>query len=233
MNDQKLKESVQEAYNALHRPQGLDERTLERISALRQEHENVVSVHASSLKAGRTKRFVRPIAVKAVAACLALALIGFGGSSIYFTPVAYADVEAQAGVELVVNGFDRVIGVEGLDETGNQVLDGLAAAGVKLKGMGYQEALDCLTSTGAFVSDDNSTIQVTVACGDQDRADRMNKAADECLAGRDHNCARANLEDHLAAHAAGQGMHRYGQTQNDHNQDGKGMHGAGKDGHHE
>ena len=78
-------------------------------------------------------------------ACLMIALGGMGG--LYFTPTSVISIDVNPSLELSVNRFDRVVGVEGLNE------DGRALAGeLSLTHRTYADAVERVLDSPAVAS---------------------------------------------------------------------------------
>jgi len=69
----------------------------------------------------------------ALAACVALAALGFGGWNVYFTETAYINRELNPSIEIGVNRFDRVISENALNNDGQEVLDSVSPEGKVLR----------------------------------------------------------------------------------------------------
>ena len=85
----------------------------------------------------RRRRFRRGLA--AVAACLALTLVGFGGYSAWADVVTVVGVDINPSLELSVNRFDVVVGAKGLNADGDDIV---ASSG--LVGMSCEDAVASL-----------------------------------------------------------------------------------------
>ncbi len=156
--------------------------------------------------AARRRRPARAIA--ALAACLVLALAGFGLHSVYREPVAFVGIDVNPSIELGINRFDRVVEARPLNDDGRALLEDMA-----LTGLGYQEAIDALTTSAAFApyADAGSLVEVSVASADTALADRLAAQTDAALEALpcDHACGSVGTEVRDQASAAGMGMARY------------------------
>lgn len=156
--------------------------------------------------AARRRRPARAIA--ALAACLVLALAGFGLHSVYREPVAFVGIDVNPSIELGINRFDRVVEARPLNDDGRALLEDVA-----LTGLGYQEAIDALTTSAAFApyADAGSLVEVSVASADTALADRLAAQTDAALEALpcDHACGSVGTEVRDQASAAGMGMARY------------------------
>lgn len=156
--------------------------------------------------AARRRRPAR--AITALAACLVLALAGFGLHSVYREPVAFVGIDVNPSIELGINRFDRVVEARPLNDDGRILLEDVA-----LTGLGYQEAIDALTTSAAFApyADAGSLVEVSVASADTALADRLAAQTDAALEALpcDHACGSVGTEVRDQASAAGTGMARY------------------------
>lgn len=156
--------------------------------------------------AARRRRPAR--AITALAACLVLALAGFGLHSVYREPVAFVGIDVNPSIELGINRFDRVVEARPLNDDGRILLEDVA-----LTGLGYQEAIDALTTSAAFApyADAGSLVEVSVASADTALADRLAAQTDAALEALpcDHACGSVGTEVRDQASAAGMGMARY------------------------
>ena len=71
---------------------------------------------AATRKRGRMVAWKRT--AWALAACLALAAVGFGGYRWYAEPTAFVSLDVNPSIELEVNRFDTVVAARGVNETG-------------------------------------------------------------------------------------------------------------------
>lgn len=112
------------------------------------------AVHAPEELKAHTRRALQPLVRRrrarlraaglAVAACV---LLLFGGCGLYFTPTSVISIDINPSLELSVNRFDRVIGAEGYNEDGKQLVQSLA-----LTHRTYAQAVDRVLASKA-VSD--------------------------------------------------------------------------------
>lgn len=138
-------------------------------------------------------------------ACLLLAL--FGGRWLYFTPTAAISIDINPSLELSVNRFDRVIGVTGFNEDG-QELSG--ALDVKYKN--YAQAVEQILrhdSITALLSD-NEIMTITVIGPDGWQSAQILSELKTCTAGQSNiDCDSARPEEASAAHEAGLSCGKY------------------------
>lgn len=204
---------VRRALDAQHAPESLRRRTLAAIEEARACQDGTPASASESVPltpavraAARRRRPARALA--ALAACLVLALAGFGLHSVYREPVAFVGIDVNPSIELGINRFDRVVEARPLNDDGRALLDD-----VTLAGLSYQEAIDALTTSAAFApyADAGSLVEVSVASADTALADRLAAQTDAALEALpcDHACGSVGTEVRDQASAAGMGMARY------------------------
>lgn len=143
----------------------------------------------------------------AVAACLVLAAVGFGGFA-YAQPTARVGIDVNPSLELGVNRFGLVVETKALNDDGRALLDA-----VSLTGLAYADALAALTESDAFApyTQENSYIEISVTTNNEAQAQQLRTESDARLQqlpchGSCHAVDEATSE---AAAAAGMGVGRY------------------------
>lgn len=118
----------------------------------------------------RRKRFVPQVVL--AAACLFFILTA-GGYSIYKKPISYISIDVNPSVELGINRFGRVVSVEGYNEDGKNVLEGLS-----LENLPYLQAIERLleNETDSGFLDVNSQLFFTVIAEEPETMIRQLKA---------------------------------------------------------
>ncbi len=106
----------------------------------------------------------------AIAACLIIIAIGFGGFKAYNTETAFIDIEVNPSIELGVNIFDRVISEKALNADGQTILDDIS-----LIGMSYDDAMTALTSNSVFLSyiSEDAFIEVNVTSDNPGQTEQL------------------------------------------------------------
>lgn len=163
---------------------------------------------ASGSKRPRCKPVLARTGIFLAAACLLVAVLGFGGYRLYATETAFVGVEVNPSLEFGVNRFDIVINAWANNPEGQGVLDD-----VSLIGKSYDDALQTLLGSDAFLAyvDDASFVDISIVCNDdrqyaalvQNSETRVNALPCEGA------CRRASAEEHQAASEAGMGIRRY------------------------
>ena len=176
------------------------------------------SVHASRELKDRTRAFTarrqasRPRSprrwVAAVAAaCLLLAAAGIGGHWLYFTPTAAISIDVNPSLELEVNRFDRVIGVEGYNEDGRAL-----AALVDVTFQSYDQAVEEILSNEVVVGllDRDELLTITVTGRDQDQCERILSHVERETADQPNvHCSGAHHDEVELAHKYGLSYGKY------------------------
>ncbi len=147
----------------------------------------------------------RYTAYAAVCACLLFALLG--GRWLYFTPVAEISIDINPSIELSVNRFEQVVSVNGFNEDGRALSNGLD---VKYKA--YTDALEQILAddTVAALLSDNEIMAITVTGTDSLRSAEILSAVEACTAGhRNTYCYFALSEEVAGAHGMGLSCGRY------------------------
>ena len=216
----KLEQRMHEAFDQVHMPAGLAERTLARIEAERQAEAAGESTAGPSpvattpftvidgKTARRTARTHRRVPlVAALAACLVLVALGIGGVAWAWQPYAYVAIDVNPSIELGINRFDRVASTRAYNDDGERVL---AAADVQ--GDTYEQAMTSIEQALQDYLDDTSAIEVTIICDDRHAASQLEDVGTRCLdasgVGQVH-CSHASAEEHHAATSAGIGVGKY------------------------
>lgn len=176
-------------------------------------------VHAEDALKQRTKRYLaaqtrsarRPggfYSGRLVAACLVLALFGFGGWRFYVTPVSAISVDVNPSVELNVNRFDRVVSVDGYNEDGTAL-----ATAVELTNLEYSDAIEVLLSSDAMSSylESDAQVSITVVGRSDEESEKMRAriAACDYAAAPNVACQSGNRKEVAAAHEAGLSFGKY------------------------
>lgn len=132
------------------------------------------------------------------AACLVL-LLGVGG--VFFMPVSAISFDINPSLELTVNLFDRVIGVEGYNEDGREL-----ARNTRLLFADYSQALSALLAddTVRACLEQGASLSIFVTCDDERRSGEMLARVEACAGeGRNVHCQAGNWAETAAAHEAG------------------------------
>lgn len=138
-------------------------------------------------------------------AMLALVICGFGGYSLYQTPVSYISVDINPSVELGLNRLDRVVSAESYNDDGSVLLQNL-----NIKNKTYTEALELLLADKTFKSylSDDSLLSFTVV---SDKEEALLEGIRHCKGYSQTNaeCHGANAALMDKAHHSGLSFGKY------------------------
>lgn len=151
--------------------------------------------------------FTRHISVPALCSFILIVLAAFGWS-VYQTPVVAISIDINPSIELKVNCFDRVIGVEGFNEEGD-----LLAKKINLKNMSYERAVETLLGNEAIATylSDERFVSITVACNNQDQSEAIRQKLQRNTADCQFEvfCMAGNSDDVEKAHEVGLSLGKY------------------------
>lgn len=178
-------------------------------------------IHADSRLKEETKRFVTERmnrapagehrrspwrAVGAAAACLALVII-LGGYHLYFTPTSVISVDINPSVELKINRFNKVIGVDGYNDDGRELAEKLDVLHDD-----YTQAFDTVmnseTITNCLAGDEVMSVSVVEISGRQSRD--ILQYVEQATEGRENvGCNLMRAEEASQAHEMGLSYGKY------------------------
>lgn len=154
----------------------------------------------------RVRAESRPLyAYAAVCACLLLTLLG--GRWLYFTPTAEISVDINPSIELCINRFDRVISVNGFNQDGRELLNGL-----DIKFKDYTAAMEQILHNDAIAAllSDDEIMTITVTGPDEAQSSRIFSAVEAYTAQqRNAYCYMASAEEVASAHECGLSHGKY------------------------
>ena len=185
-----MHEQVKAAFDPIHADAQLKGRT--RDAVLRQMH---ATPH-------QTRMVFRTLAA---AACMVILLAG--GHWLYFTPTAEISIDINPSLELSINRFDRVIGAEGRNEDGAQLLES-----VQVRFSDYQDAIAQILESGpvAALLAEDADLTITVVGPENAQCARMLIQIESCTAGQKNACCyHANASEVSDAHALGLSYGKY------------------------
>ena len=174
-------------------------------------------VHADPALKARTRAFVaaqtrprlapvrRLPQVLAAAACLLVLLAG--SYWLYFFPTARISIDINPSIELAVNRFDRVIGVEGWNEDGQAL-----AQTLDIRFDTYTEAVEAILADPqiAALLAGGGAMDITVVSPENQQSSRMLTALESCTAGHQHAPCHPALPEGLeGAHGLGLSCGKY------------------------
>lgn len=120
----------------------------------------------------RKRAPVRRTLIRAIAACLVLT-IAVGGLGIYRNTLADATIllDVNPSISMEINRLDRVLSVEGVNQDGVNVLDGM-----DLKRLDYNVAINAIIGAmlkNGYLTGETATVLVSVDSSDAEKAARI------------------------------------------------------------
>ena len=128
--------------------------------------------------------------IMAIATTAAMLVMVLGISSLaYFTPYAYVSMDVNPSIEFVLNRFDRVLEINGVNEDGEAILKSMELTQTKLKNKSIDSALELTIQTVAqagYFEGDESAVVIATASEDpvsaQDLAVELEEVTTKALA---------------------------------------------------
>lgn len=172
-------------------------------------------VHADPARVARTRAFVlaqmqparRVVWPRALAAAACLVLAVLGGGWLWLRPTAHISIDVNPSLELAVNRFDRVVGVEGWNEDGQALADDL-----DLQFTDYTQAVEEILAheTIAALLAQDAVLEITVVGPENAQCTRLLAGVKACTAGQGNaRCHAALPEEAEAAHEMGLSCGKY------------------------
>jgi len=185
-----LSNKLQNAFDSIHAEDSLKQ---------------TVKLHIQGAVAPSKKRFAyKPMLA---AACVIILCLGvWFGYSLYFTPVTVISVDINPSIELKVNRFDKVVGVEAFNNDGADLI-----STVNVRHLNYQKAVDKLLATESISSlvEKDELVCITVY-GKSKVSSSMVTKLSEHNKSRDHvRCAVGTENAQKNAHAKGMSFGKY------------------------
>lgn len=138
-------------------------------------------------------------------ACFAVVLVGVGGYQVYFTPTSAISIDVNPSMELAINRFDRVVGVQtyGDDIPWEEM--------PKLEYLDYTDAVEQLLAWDAMSPylQEEDMMSISVIGADTQQQDEMLSRIESCTQGHNVTCHAGNAELVEDAHHAGMSFGKY------------------------
>ena len=187
-----MRDELRKAFDSVRASRELKENTLERVMGNR---------------GGRRRPAAAARRGLAAAACLVLALAGWGGYWLYFTPTAAISIDVNPSLELGINRFDRVVSVEGYNADGQAL-----AAQLSVTHLNYEQAVEQILDTqeiAALLAQDE-VLTITVTGSDEGQCGRILSCVEaETAQSPNIHCQSARQEEVEAAHDLGLSYGKY------------------------
>ena len=148
---------------------------------------------------------VRPL-VPALA-CLLVLLAALGGWRAYFTPTVAISIDVNPSIELEINRFDKVIGVEGYNDDGTAL-----AQTLEVRFLDYADALDAVLASQVIADclARGEALSIAVAGSDEVQSSAVLAQVESCTAGHENiHCHGGTIQEAEQAHEAGLSLGRY------------------------
>lgn len=117
----------------------------------------------------------------AIVACFVFFFVGIGGTGAYAyykTPVSYLSLDINPSVELGINAFGKVIKVQGYNDDGEKVLEG-----IKIEGYNVTKAVKAFVESadnnGYIASDGSTVVSVTSETDNPELATELQNLSEE------------------------------------------------------
>lgn len=151
----------------------------------------------------KVKRRVWAYAVACAALLLTVSVLFYG---LYTTPVSYISMDVNPSIELALNLFDRVVGCEGYNEDGRQLV-----SEVDVSNMTYTEAVETLLASRqmqGYLNQQGAKLVFTVS---SDKEEELAAGLQNCQGYQEHHasCHIAEADTIQSAHEAGLSVGRY------------------------
>ena len=190
-----MRNEIRQAFDEVHASRELKDRTRERL--------------ARRMRRGWPAAGLRPVrrGLAAAAACLVLLLAGAGGSWLYFTPTAAISIDVNPSLELEINRFDRVIGVEGYNEDGRALADQL-----DVNHLNYEQAVEEILNSAVIAAllARDEVVTITVTGTDDRQCGRiLSEVEMETAQSPNIHCHGARQEEVESAHDCGLSYGKY------------------------
>ncbi len=138
-----------------------------------------------------------------IAACIAFVLaVGFGGYSLFETPVSYVSIDVNPSIELALNRFDCVVSITAYNAQGEEILKDLS-----LKWKKYLDAIHLIVESkamGPYLTD-ASELVLTVAA-DSSREETLKTGVEGCSDHIGHNTQSVSADIELVPQAHDHGF---------------------------
>ncbi len=141
------------------------------------------------------------------AACACLFFLLFGGRWLYFTPTVKISIDINPSIELSVNRFDRIIAVDGVNDSGRELMDVL-----DIKYKTYTDAIGQIMDNEQVedLLSGNEIMTIAVTGSDGIQSSKILSGVRACTAKQKNtHCYRASSEEASAAHEMGLSCGRY------------------------
>lgn len=139
---------------------------------------------AESIKARAVQKNSIWLRMSAAAACAVCALGMAGvGAYAYYTPTSYVSLDVNPSIEYRLNVFDRVLSVVGVNDDGENILDGIGQTKIKNKSIdkAIKETINAISELGYFPKDSDGGVVIAVSDKKTERAEKLSEKLKETV----------------------------------------------------
>ena len=118
---------------------------------------------------------VNPQKLIAMAACIALLLISGLGAYAYFTPYSYVSLDINPSVEFILNRFDCVLSVEGVNDDGRAIAESIDLSKLRNRPIDYAvvHTVNEISKHGYLEGSGISGIVIATSANNSKKAERL------------------------------------------------------------
>jgi len=113
--------------------------------------------------------------ITSVAAALILIFGMAYGAYSYNVPYSYISIDINPSIEIIVNRYDRIIGLEGIDDDGKIIAGGLSSYKHTLINKGIQDIINSAVQEGYINKEKDNTVFMTLSSKDHNKMDQLDK----------------------------------------------------------
>ena len=185
-----MNKRIKRTFDQIHADTQTKTQTKEYVMQQIQHH----SKHGSS-----TKRALIP-------AIACLFLLFFGGRWLFFTPTATISMDINPSIELNVNRFNQVIGVQSYNDDGEKLLESL-----DVLYMDYEQAVNTIMNNEMIASllEQDEIMSIAVLGSNDTQTETILKQIRSCTNSQHTYCYRGDAEEMQDAHACGLSYGKY------------------------
>ncbi len=135
-----------------------------------------------------------------LAFAIVICFIILGSSYFYFTPVYAISIDSESSIELLINRFDKVVGV-------NEYNDKQLAKSLDIVNLNYSDAINIIFSENSIKSED---VSITIVGENQEKNSEILGNIEECIPNRNNiSCENGNIEEIEKANELGLSYGKY------------------------
>ena len=170
-----MNEKIKNAFNEIHSNDSLKQKTFQRIIS--------------------KKKQSMPIYYKVAPVLVLFVVVIFSG--LYYSPKSYISIDINPSIEINLNIFDKVIGVNASNEDGKTIVEN-----IDLKHLFYIDALEKLDNSQAFNEYSDQNIEITVVTKNTENSEKMIENINACSFSKQGNNVTCFSENEEVKEAA-------------------------------